>query len=61
MRVLIVDDEQAARERLTALLEELDVEIAGDFAPVPRWTLLYQGTNASTASHTAASTGVLAA
>ena len=28
-----------------------------DFAPVPRWTLLYHGTNASTASHTAASTG----
>ena len=32
-----------------------------DFAPVPRWTLLYHGTNASTASHTAARTGVLAA
>jgi DNA-binding LytR/AlgR family response regulator len=30
VRVLIVDDEQAARERLTALLEELDVEIAGE-------------------------------
>ena len=28
-----------------------------DFAPVPRWTLLYHGTNASTASHTAAITG----
>ena len=32
-----------------------------DFSPLPRWTLLYQGTNASTASHTAAITGVLAA
>ena len=32
-----------------------------DFSPLPRCTLLYQGTNASTASHTAAITGVLAA
>ena len=32
-----------------------------DFAPVPRWTLLYQGMNASTAAHTSAITGVLAA
>jgi hypothetical protein len=32
-----------------------------DFAPVPRWTLLHHGTNASTASHTSAMTGVLAA
>lgn len=32
MRVLIVDDEPAARRRLTALLEELDVEIAGEAA-----------------------------
>ena len=32
-----------------------------DFAPLPRWTLLYQGTNASTAAHTSAITGVLAA
>ena len=32
-----------------------------DLAPVPRCTLLYHGTNASTASHTAARTGVLAA
>ena len=30
MRVLIVDDEPAARERLKALLDELDVEIAGE-------------------------------
>jgi hypothetical protein len=32
-----------------------------DLAPVPRCTLLYQGTNASTVSQTLASTGVLAA
>ena len=32
-----------------------------DFAPVPRWTLEYQGTNASTTFHTADITGVLAA
>jgi hypothetical protein len=32
-----------------------------DFAPLPRWTLLYQGTNASMAAHTSAITGVLAA
>jgi hypothetical protein len=32
-----------------------------DFRPLPRCTLLYQGTNASTASHTAAITGVPAA
>ena len=32
-----------------------------DLNPVPRWTLLYQGINASTASPTAAITGVLAA
>ena len=32
-----------------------------DFAPVPRCTLLYHGTNASTAAHTSAITGVLAA
>ena len=32
-----------------------------DFSPLPRCTLLYQGTNRSTASHTAAITGVLAA
>jgi hypothetical protein len=32
-----------------------------DFSPLPRCTLLYQGMNASTASHTAAITGVLAA
>jgi len=32
-----------------------------DLAPLPRCTLLYQGTNASTASHTAAITGVPAA
>lgn len=30
MRVLIVDDEQPSRERLRALLEDLDVEIAGE-------------------------------
>jgi hypothetical protein len=32
-----------------------------DFAPLPRWTLLYHGTNASTAVQTSAITGVLAA
>ena len=32
-----------------------------DFTPLPRCTLLYQGTNASTAAHTSAITGVLAA
>ena len=32
-----------------------------DFAPLPRWTLLYQGMNASTASHTSGSADVLAA
>ena len=32
-----------------------------DLAPLPRCTLLYQGTNASTAAHTSAITGVLAA
>ena len=30
MRVLIVDDEPAARDRLRALLDELDVEVAGE-------------------------------
>ena len=30
MRVLIVDDEQAARRRLTIMLEELDVEVVGE-------------------------------
>jgi two-component system LytT family response regulator len=29
MRVLVVDDEAAARSRLTAMLEELDVEVVG--------------------------------
>jgi DNA-binding LytR/AlgR family response regulator len=32
MRVLIVDDEPAARERLHVMLEELDVEVAGEAA-----------------------------
>jgi DNA-binding LytR/AlgR family response regulator len=32
MRVLIVDDEPAARERLHLMLEELDVEVAGEAA-----------------------------
>lgn len=32
MRVLIVDDEPAARQRLAALLEELDVEVVGEAA-----------------------------
>ena len=32
-----------------------------DLTPVPRCTLLYQGTKASTAAHTSAMTGVLAA
>ena len=32
-----------------------------DLTPLPRCTLLYQGTKASTASHTLAITGVLAA
>jgi two-component system LytT family response regulator len=32
MRVLIVDDEPAARERLHIMLEELDVEVAGEAA-----------------------------
>jgi hypothetical protein len=32
-----------------------------DLRPLPRWTLLYQGRKASTASHTPASAGVLAA
>jgi len=32
MRVLIVDDEPAARERLRLMLEELDVEVAGEAA-----------------------------
>ena len=32
-----------------------------DLAPLPRCTLLYHGTNASTAAHTSAITGVLAA
>lgn len=30
VRVLIVDDEPAARQRLAAMLEELDVEVAGE-------------------------------
>jgi hypothetical protein len=32
-----------------------------DFAPLPRCTLLYHGTNASEAAHTSVITGVLAA
>ena len=32
-----------------------------DFRPLPRWTLLYHGMNASTASQTSASAGALAA
>ena len=32
MRVLIVDDEPAARRRLALMLEELDVEVAGEAA-----------------------------
>jgi DNA-binding LytR/AlgR family response regulator len=35
VRVLIVDDEPAARRRLAALLEELDVEVAGEAADGP--------------------------
>ena len=48
------------RATLSRAFSYASVEIR-DFAPVPRWTLLYHGTNASTASHTAAITGVLAA
>ena len=32
MRVLIVDDEPAARARLHTMLEELDVEVTGEAA-----------------------------
>jgi YesN/AraC family two-component response regulator len=32
MRALIVDDESAARRRLAAMLEELDVEMVGEAA-----------------------------
>ena len=32
-----------------------------DLIPLPRWTLLYHGMNASTALHTSGSAGVLAA
>jgi len=32
MRVLVVDDEPAARQRLAAMLEELDVEVVGEAA-----------------------------
>lgn len=32
MRVLVVDDEAAARRRLHVMLEELDVEVVGDAA-----------------------------
>ena len=59
------DDAAVMRRRRSArrcarAFSYASVEIR-DFAPVPRWTLLYHGTNASTASHTAVITGVLAA